>query len=280
MLSHFLLNNNNNSNSNNSNNKLRNNKLIIIMRRRIAEKVSSSSIARTSSLIRRESLLCCVHIKTTTDNFFNDSNSNSNNIRIGHQRRSSFNYTTSSSHSLSMFDQLKGFFGQTKTMELPPAEFTLKEFVTMSEKAEQEGMDLNTMNTGLTKIGLTVSQLKKIASVINEEEMRDPTKIGISMKRTREVASMCDDEQITFEKVKKVILAYATTAMMFKNIRKAVLERGKSLPKSIADFEAIIKESVASGDMKKDASALRGAYSANQACPCNSGKRFKRCCGV
>jgi len=181
-----------------------------------------------------------------------------------------------------MFDTLKGFFtgggGGKKEMELPPETFTLKELVEMFAKAEEEGTDAGVVNSGFGKIGLDAKQLKKICSFMTEEELIDPTSVGKRTTRLNEVAKLCEDDEITSDKVKRVILAHATTKLMFGKIRKAVLN-GASLPKSVADFENIVRDLQKSGDMKQEARNLKGAYSNNSPCPCNSGKRFKRCCG-
>ncbi|CAL6425698.1 unnamed protein product [Bathycoccus prasinos] len=149
-------------------------------------------------------------------------------------------------------------------MELPPETFTLRELVQMFSKAEEEGTNVaSDVSSGFNKIGL----------------ITDPTSIGKRQTRLNEVARLCEDDEITADKVKRVILAHATTKLMFGKIRKAVLEKGASLPKSVADFENIVRDLQKSGDMKLEARNLKGAYSNNAPCPCNSGKRFKRCCG-
>ena len=189
-------------------------------------------------------------------------------------------FSSSSASTFSMFDAVKGFFtgGGKKEMELPPETFTLKELVEMFAKAEEEGTDAGVVNSGFGKIGLDAKQLKKICSFMTEEELIDPTSVGKRTTRLNEVAKLCEDDEITSDKVKRVILAHATTKLMFGKIRKAVLN-GASLPKSVADFENIVRDLQKSGDMKQEARNLKGAYSNNSPCPCNSGKRFKRCCG-
>ena len=197
----------------------------------------------------------------------------------------------SSLSSSNAFDALKGFFfggggGDTTTakrneaMDLPPATFTMREFVEMFAKAEREGTDASQVNaSGFSKIGVTPKQLERIAHQLTEEELKDPTTVGKRGRRLKEVANACGDDEITADKVKRVILAHATTKLMFGKIRKAVLAGGASLPKSVADFENIVRDLQKSGDMKREARNLKGAYSNNSPCPCNSGKRFKRCCG-
>ena len=196
--------------------------------------------------------------------------------------------------SSNAFDALKGFFfggGNNNAkrnappppneggMDLPPATFTLREFVEMFAKAEREGTDASQVNaSGFSKIGLTPKQLERITHQLTEEELKDPTTVGKKGRRLKEVANSCGDDEITADKVKRVILAHATTKLMFGKIRKAVLA-GASLPKSVADFENIVRDLQKSGDMKREARNLKGAYSNNSPCPCNSGKRFKRCCG-
>ena len=190
--------------------------------------------------------------------------------------------------SSNTFDALKGFFfgggGGTKRnarqpMDLPPATFTLRELVEMFAKAEREGTDASQVNaSGFSKIGLSVKQLERITQQMTEEELNDPTTVGKRARRLKEVVNSCGDDEITADKVKRVILAHATTKLMFGKIRKAVLA-GASLPKSVADFENIVRDLQKSGDMKREARNLKGAYSNNSPCPCNSGKRFKRCCG-
>ena len=165
-------------------------------------------------------------------------------------------------------------------MDLPPATFTMREFVEMFAKAEREGTDASQVNaSGFSKIGLTPKQLERITHQLTEEELKDPTTVGKKGRRLKEVANSCGDDEITADKVKRVILAHATTKLMFGKIRKAVLAGGASLPKSVADFENIVRDLQKSGDMKREARNLKGAYSNNSPCPCNSGKRFKRCCG-
>ena len=206
----------------------------------------------------------------------------------------------SSLSSSNAFDALKGFFfgggGNTNTakrnappppppppneaMDLPPATFTMREFVEMFAKAEREGTDASQVNaSGFSKIGVTPKQLERIAHQLTEEELKDPMTVGKRGRRLKEVANACGDDEITADKVKRVILAHATTKLMFGKIRKAVLAGGASLPKSVADFENIVRDLQKSGDMKREARNLKGAYSNNSPCPCNSGKRFKRCCG-
>ena len=182
-----------------------------------------------------------------------------------------------------MFDTVKGFFGvkSNNKMELPPETFTLRELVQMFSKAEEEGTNgvASDVSSGFNKIGLSSKQLEKICTKLTEKELTDPTSIGKRQTRLNEVARLCEDDEITADKVKRVILAHATTKLMFGKIRKAVLEKGASLPKSVADFENIVRDLQKSGDMKEEARNLKGAYSNNAPCPCNSGKRFKRCCG-
>ena len=194
------------------------------------------------------------------------------------RRRGNELYFTSSPN-LNVFETVKGFFGVKKNtkMELPPETFTLKELVQMFSKAEEEGT--NEVSSGFNTIGLTAKQLETICTKLTEKESMDPTSIGKRQTRLNEVARVCEDEEITADKVKRVILAHATTKLMFGKIRKAVLEDGASLPKSVADFENIVRDLQKSGDMKQEARNLKGAYSNNAPCPCNSGKRFKRCCG-
>ena len=180
-----------------------------------------------------------------------------------------------------MFDTVKGFFGvkNNNKMELPPETFTLRELVQMFSKAEEEGTNVaSDVSSGFNKIGLSSKQLEKICTKLTEKELTDPTSIGKRQTRLNEVARLCEDDEITANKVKRVILAHATTKLMFGKIRKAVIE-GASLPKSVADFENIVRDLQKSGDMKQEARNLKGAYSNNAPCPCNSGKRFKRCCG-
>ena len=197
----------------------------------------------------------------------------------------------SSLSSSNAFDALKGFFfgggGNTNTAKRnapppppPPNEATMREFVEMFAKAEREGTDASQANaSGFSKIGLTPKQLERITHQLTEEELKDPTTVGKRGRRLKEVANACGDDEITADKVKRVILAHATTKLMFGKIRKAVLAGGASLPKSVADFENIVRDLQKSGDMKREARNLKGAYSNNSPCPCNSGKRFKRCCG-
>ena len=190
--------------------------------------------------------------------------------------------STSSPQNFSMFDTVKGFFGvkSNNKMELPPETFTLRELVQMFSKAEEEGTNVaSDVSSGFNKIGLSSKQLQKICTKLTEKELTDPTSIGKRQTRLNEVARLCEDDEITADKVKRVILAHATTKLMFGKIRKAVLEKGASLPKSVADFENIVRDLQKSGDMKLEARNLKGAYSNNAPCPCNSGKRFKRCCG-
>jgi len=223
-------------------------------------------------------------------------------------------FSSTSSPNLNVFDTVKGFFGvkNNNKMELPPETFTLRELVQMFSKAEEEGTNVaSDVSSGFNKIGLSSKQLEKICTKLTEKELTDPTSIGKRQTRLNEVARLCEDDEITADKVKRVILAHATTKLMFGKIRKAVLEKGASLPKSVADFENIVRDlqksgdmklearnlkgaslpkSIAdfenivrdlqkSGDMKQEARNLKGAYSNNAQCPCNSGKRFKRCCG-
>ena len=188
----------------------------------------------------------------------------------------------SSTSFTNVFDTVKGFFGVKKNtkIELPPETFTLKELVQMFSEAEEEGTNVaNEVRSGFNTIGLTSKQLENICTKLTEKEVMDPTSIGKRQTRLNEVARLCEDEEITADKVKRVILAHATTKLMFGKIRKAVLEDGASLPKSVADFENIVRDLQKSGDMKREARNLKGAYSNNAPCPCNSGKRFKRCCG-
>ena len=190
--------------------------------------------------------------------------------------------STSSPPNFSMFDTVKGFFGvkNNNKMELPPETFTLRELVQMFSKAEEEGTNVaSDVSSGFNKIGLSSKQLETICTKLTEKELTDPTSIGKRQTRLNEVARLCEDDEITADKVKRVILAHATTKLMFGKIRKAVLEKGASLPKSVADFENIVRDLQKSGDMKLEARNLKGAYSNNAPCPCNSGKRFKRCCG-
>jgi len=190
--------------------------------------------------------------------------------------------STSSPQNFSMFDTVKGFFGvkSNNKMELPPETFTLRELVQMFSKAEEEGTNVaSDVSSGFNKIGLSSKQLEQICTKLTEKELTDPTSIGKRQTRLNEVARLCEDDEITADKVKRVILAHATTKLMFGKIRKAVLEKGASLPKSVADFENIVRDLQKSGDMKLEARNLKGAYSNNAPCPCNSGKRFKRCCG-
>ena len=190
--------------------------------------------------------------------------------------------STSSPQNFSVFDTVKGFFGvkSNNKIELPPETFTLRELVQMFSKAEEEGTNVaSDVSSGFNKIGLSSKQLEKICTKLTEKELTDPTSIGKRQTRLNEVARLCEDDEITADKVKRVILAHATTKLMFGKIRKAVLEKGASLPKSVADFENIVRDLQKSGDMKLEARNLKGAYSNNAPCPCNSGKRFKRCCG-
>ena len=190
--------------------------------------------------------------------------------------------STSSPPNFSMFDTVKGFFGvkSNNKMEFPPETFILRELVQMFSKAEEEGTNVaSDVSSGFNKIGLSSKQLEKICTKLTEKELTDPTSIGKRQTRLNELARLCEDDEITADKVKRVILAHATTKLMFGKIRKAVLEKGASLPKSVADFENIVRDLQKSGDMKLEARNLKGAYSNNAPCPCNSGKRFKRCCG-
>lgn len=201
------------------------------------------------------------------------------------RRGNESNFSSTSFNNV--FETVKGwFFGVKKNinnntkMELPPETFTLKELVQMFSEAEEEGTNVaNEVSSGFNTIGLTSKQLENICTKLTEKESMDPTSIGKRQTRLNEVARVCEDEEITADKVKRVILAHATTKLMFGKIRKAVLEDGASLPKSVADFENIVRDLQKSGDMKREARNLKGAYSNNAPCPCNSGKRFKRCCG-
>ena len=108
--------------------------------------------------------------------------------------------------SSNAFDALKGFFfgggGNTNTakrnapppppppneaMDLPPATFTMREFVEMFAKAEREGTDASQVNaSGFSKIGLTPKQLERIMHQLTEEELKDPTTVGKKGRRLKE----------------------------------------------------------------------------------------------
>ena len=91
----------------------------------------------------------------------------------------------------------------------------------MFAKAEREGTDASQVNaSGFSKIGVTPKQLERIAHQLTEEELKDPTTVGKRGRRLKEVANACGDDEITADKVKRVILAHATTKLMFGKIRK------------------------------------------------------------
>ena len=117
-------------------------------------------------------------------------------VGFGRQNRRSLS-------SSNAFDALKGFFfgggnnNEAKRnapppsknegpMDLPPATFTLREFVEMFAKAEREGTDASQVNaSGFSKIGLTPKQLERITHQLTEEELKDPTTVAKKGRRLK-----------------------------------------------------------------------------------------------
>ncbi|CAM6036584.1 unnamed protein product [Sphagnum compactum] len=183
----------------------------------------------------------------------------------------------------SWFQKLKGVFtGKTspggsaqvaqESATVSQQDLTMENFADELKKARQFG-SLTTFGRGLPRGGemSAVKSLERQEGILRALARRDPVRVAGQHKA--EVAAECG---CTVRDVEDVVAKYEWAKEANRRVMK-LKEEGKPLPKSLDEVEAMMGgrwSAAASVNLAKT-----GQLSRNAACPCGSGKKYKRCCG-
>eukprot|EP00897_Mesotaenium_endlicherianum_P007304 jgi/Mesen1/6601/ME000338S05779 len=173
----------------------------------------------------------------------------------------------------SWFGKLKGFFGSKKAEQ---EEFTLDQFADQLKKARSYG-SLMQFRRGLPRGGENVlarslEHQEAVIRAMTPAERADPSLFG-SEGRAR-VAAQCSCSAADVDDVLNKFEWFRQAEVKVQALKR----EGKPVPTSFEELEQLMGGRWSPAASRSLAGAP-GGTSRNAACPCGSGKKYKRCCG-
>ena len=169
-----------------------------------------------------------------------------------------------------------GMGGRPEEFDIPD-NFNMDDFAELCKKVKSQGSG---KGGPLEALELDADQIDAIVAVMTTEEKNSPG--HLTPQQWRKVASRVAPEwNITHAEVRDLIHQSAMLRVVFNRV-SAELKSGRHKPPTSAEGLAAIvaasQETITDAQRKAEAKALQGAFPANQACPCASGKKYKTCC--
>ncbi|KAJ0986900.1 hypothetical protein J5N97_005256 [Dioscorea zingiberensis] len=175
--------------------------------------------------------------------------------------------------SLGWIDKIKGVITGKPAADAAKQSFSLIEFADQMDKSRKLGM-FNKFQAGRCSEATISHAFKKQSAILRYLGTIDPSGENLQLGHKQDAMKHCS---CTMSEVEHILAKYTWAKEAQQKIDNLQKE-GKPIPKSFNEVQKMMGSTPL--DVARSNLAKSGQISRNALCPCKSGKKYKRCCGM